>query len=194
MKNLTLFIAVLLITACNPEPKAGDDTKEMKALKTALSKYTQATIDNDINSLVSFVYPKVFTIISKEKMITMLTKTFKSGKVPKVENIKHTKIEKIKKYDKGIYSIINSSMTTIIKSPRPENSEVESYLLKTLQAKLASKGTVTLDKERHLFNIQHSNKTIAINETGEWKFVGFKQAKKYINKGIFPLMLIEKLD
>jgi len=210
MKNTLLSITLLFLTACNtPEPQEKSkldsnhlpyvtieksDTKEMKELKTALSKYTQATIDNDIKTLIDFIYPKAFTIVSKEKMLKMLNTTFDSGKVPKVKDVKHTKIEEIKKYDAGLYSIITSSMTTIVKSPRPDDAKFETYMLETLQKRLSSRGTVTLDKEKHLFNILHTNKTIALNENGSWKFVGFKQAEKYISKGIFPLSLIDKLN
>ncbi len=199
MRKYLLLIAVLLLTACTPEPKSSftnidkNDSKEMKSLKISLSEYTEATISNNIEILVSFMYPKVFTVVPKEKMLKMLTKTFHSGNVPKVKNVKHIKIEAIKKYDAGIYSIITSSMTTVIKSPRPNDKKFEEYMLTTLQNQIASRGTVTLDKEKHLFNIQHTNKTIALNEEGSWKFIGFKQAKKYIAKGIFPLMLIDKL-
>jgi len=203
MRNYLLFVVILLLTACTsstPEPNLAkanidkNDSKEMKALKISLLHYSEATMSNDIETLVGFIYPKAFTIVPKEKMIEMLTKTFNSGNVPKVKDVKHTKIDTIKKYDAGLYSIITSSMTTVIKSPRPDDKKFEAYMLTTLQKQIASRGTVTLDKEKHLFNIQHSNQTIALNENGSWKFVGFKQAKKYIDKGIFPLMLIDKLN
>ena len=206
MKKILLLIAILLLGACTSDPKPNSntttatdthtekrDSTEMKALKNALSEYTQATINKDVDKLLSFIYPKAFTIVSKEKMKIMLQKTFNSGKVPTVQNVKHLKIEPIKKYNEGVYSIITSSMDTVIKSPKPDDAKFESYMLKTLQGRLASRGTVTLDKEKHTFNIQHTNKTIALNEDGNWKFIGFKQAEKYISKGIFPKDLIEKL-
>ena len=202
MRKYLLLIAVLLLTACTSEPKPlitttkvdNNKSKEMASLKMSLAEYTKATISKDIDTLVTFIYPKAFTIVPKDKMIMMLTKTFSSGNVPEIKDVHHTKIEPIKKYDAGVYSIITSSMTTVIKSPQPDNQKVEEYLLETLQKQIGSRGTVTFDKEKHLFNIQHSNKTIALNEEGSWKFIGFKQAKKYIDKGIFPLELIEKLN
>lgn len=201
MRKYLLLIAVLLLTACTSEPKPvftkkidNNASKEITSLKMALSEYTKATISKDIDTLVGFIYPKAFTIVPKDRMITMLRKTFSSGNVPEVKDVTHTKIEPIKKYDAGVYSIITSSMTTVIKSPKPDNPKAETYLLTTLQKQVGSRGTVTFDKEKHLFNIQHSNKTIALNEEGSWKFIGFKQAKKYIEKGIFPLELIDKLN
>ena len=184
MRKYLLLIAIILFTACTSEPQpsfAGidkNDSKEMKALKISLSEYTEATVSNDIETLVGFIYPKAFTVVPKEKIIKMLTKTFNSGNIPKVKDVKHTNIDAIKKYDAGLYSIITSSMTTVIKSPKPDSQKSEASLLTTFQKQIGSRGTVTLDKEKHLFNIQHSNKTIALNEDGSWKFIGFKQAKK----------------
>jgi len=189
----------MLLTACNsttptPSNLSKNDNKEMKSLNLALSEYTQATLSNDVNKLISFIYPKLFTIVSKDKMINMLRRNFKSGQIPKIKDVKHLKIEPIKKYDAGLYSIITSSMTTILKSPRPNDNKFEAYMLATVQRQLGAEGNVTLDREKHLFNVQHTTKTIALNEEGSWKFIGFKQVPKYIENGIFPKMLIERVE
>jgi len=205
MRNIILMgMMLFFITACTskPKPKANisyvtiypDDSEERKSLKTALSQYTDATVTNNVEKLVNFMYPKSFTIISKESMIEQLNKAYKSGKVPSVKNIKHLKLEPIQSYNLGRYSIITSSMTTVLNSPKADDEAFESYMLSLLQDKFASRGIVTLDKKKHQFNIQHTNKTIALKEKDSWKFIGFKQAKKYIEKGIFPKTLIEKVQ
>lgn len=199
MRKYLLIVFLMLLTACNsttptPSNLSKNDNKEMKSLNLALSEYTQATLSNDVNKLISFIYPKLFTIVSKDKMINMLRRNFKSGQIPKIKDVKHLKIEPIKKYDAGLYSIITSSMTTILKSPRPNDNKFEAYMLATVQRQLGAEGNVTLDREKHLFNVQHTTKTIALNEEGSWKFIGFKQVPKYIENGIFPKMLIERVE
>lgn len=199
MRKYLLIVFLMLLTACNsttptPSNLSKNDNKEMKSLNLALSEYTQATLSNDVNKLISFIYPKLFTIVSKDKMINMLRRNFKSGQIPKIKDVKHLKIEPIKKYDAGLYSIITSSMTTILKSPRPNDNKFEAYMLATVQRQLGAEGNVTLDREKHLFNVQHTTKTIALNEEGSWKFMGFKQVPKYIENGIFPKMLIERVE
>jgi len=204
-KTLLSLMTLLVIGACSnsatPAPKApaslsieDKDSKEMKALKITLLKYTDATINNDIPTLVDFIYPKAFEVVSKEKMLTMLEETYAKGNMPTVKDVKHLSIKEIQDYNFGRYSVIVSSMTTLIKSPKPKDSAFEAYMLETLQNKLGTQGEVKFDKEHHLFTIQHQNKTMALNEGEGWKFVGFKQAKKYIDKGIFPLMLIDEIQ
>jgi len=198
-KRLLLVITLLFTTACTPDmapnsiKKVSRDTQEMKGLKKALNTYTEATINSDVEKLINFVYPKVFTVVPKEKMTEVLTAAYATGRVPKVKNVKHLHIEPIEKYDKGIFSIITSSMTTELKSPRPDNADFEAYMLQMLQKKLANKGSVHFDKEHHIFSITDTEKTLALNENEGWKFAGINQAKKYAQKGILPQAIINKL-
>lgn len=199
-KTLLLATSLLFMTACTTAPTPGSataltgDTKEMKELKTALDTYTKATIDNDVNTLMNFVYPKVFTVVPKEKMAEVLTKAYASGRVPNVKNVKHIDIEPTQKYDTGVFTFITSTMTTELKSPRPDNAKFEAYMLETLKKQLSDKGTVSFDQASHIFTVNHSDKTIAINENAGWKFAGVNQAKKYAEKGLLPQEIVAKLQ
>lgn len=198
-RTLLLTIILLFTTACTTDPSpsiattSAGNTKEMKGLKKALNAYTQATINGDVKKLIDFVYPKVFTVVPKEKMTEVLSAAYAMGRVPKVKNVKHLNIEPIKKYDSGIFSIITSSMTTELKSPKPDNADFEAYVLKMLQKDLANKGTVSFNQERHIYTINHTNKTLAINENNGWKFAGVTQAKKYAEKGLLPPIIVDSL-
>ena len=200
-KTLLLATALVLTTACStknsPESSTSalvGDTKEIKSLKTALDTYTKATINNDVSTLMNFVYPKVFTVVPKEKMIEVLTNAYTSGKVPTVKNVKHLKVEPTQTYDSGIFTFISSTMTTELKSPRPDNAKFEAYMLEMLTKQLGDKGTVNFDKDSHIYTVNHSDTTLAINENDGWKFAGVNQAKKYAQKGLLPQEIVNKLN
>lgn len=198
-KTLLLTIILLFATACTTGSSPSvttastSDTTEMKELKKALNAYTEATINSDVEKLIDFVYPKVFTVVPKEKMTEVLAAAYATGRVPKVKNVKHISIEPTKKYDSGIFSIITSSMTTELKSPRPNNADFEAYMLKMLQKDLADKGSVDFNKESHIYTINNTQKTLALNENEGWKFAGINQAKKYAEKGLLPQIIIDSL-
>lgn len=202
LKSVLLLVAMLLLTACTSTPTPAptistvleNDPKEMQELKVALNQYTEATINNDVPKLIDFVYPKVFTVVPKEKMSEVLTAAYATGRVPKVRDIKHISIEPIKKYDNGMFSVITSSMTTDIKSPRPDNAEFEAHMLSVLQKELAGRGTINFNQETHIFTINHTDKTIAIDENSGWKFAGMTQAKKYAEKGLLPQAIVGNLE
>jgi len=130
---------------------------------------------------------------SPDPYFTTLTKAYASGRVPTVKNVKHVDIQPTQKYEGGIFTMITSTMTTEIKSPRPDNTKFEAYMLETLQKQLGEKGTVSFDKASHIFTINHSDTTIAINENDGWKFAGLNQAKKYAQKGLLPQEMLLSL-
>jgi len=207
MKHILLLTTLLfIINGCTPNPtpnstnkdltelkKTSNQSTEREELEKSLDSYTKATIDNDIDTLITFIYPKAFTIVPKEKMISMLKKSYTQKNIPQVKDVKHLSIDPIQKYDKGVYSTILSSLTTIINSPRPNDPKFEAYMLETLQKQLGERGKVNFNQEKHQFSIDHTTKTIALKEDKNWTFTGFKQAKKYIQKNIFPTELIDKI-
>lgn len=201
-KTLLLLVTTLLLfTACasNDNPKVPiekkhktDKEREMDGLKEALNDYTKATKENNVSALLSFVYPKVFTLVPKAKMSMMLTKMFASGKGPDIKEIKNTNFTPIQKYDAGEFSIITSLMTMELKSPR-EEPEFEEFMLKMLKKQLSEKSKVVHNKEKHTFLISNESKVIGIKENDGWKFVGYTQAKKYASKNILPKAITDSL-
>ena len=195
-----LMMTLIFLIGCNTKtPQKTINTKasdgsSMRKLKNDLDAYTQATIDNDIPKLINFIYPKVFTVVSKDKMTQVLTTVYKSGNAPKVTNIKHLNIEPIKKYKEGMFSIITSSMSTTLQSPMPDNVKFEAYMLERIKKGLKNNGTVHFDKEKHTFLIKHVSKTLAINENDTWKFAGIKQAKKYAQKGLLAKEVVSAIE
>lgn len=200
-KTILLSLSLLLLTACtNSTPSSETLTAEtaksveLKSLNSALERYTQATIDNDIPTLLTFVYPKVFTLLPKEKMEVMLERMYASGKAPNITEITHKQIAPIKKYDKGLYSVVTSTMSMELKSPTPDNAKFEEILLDKLKRQMGANAEVTLDKSKHLFIVKRESQIVAINENNEgWKFVGYEQAKKYAAKNIIPKSITDNL-
>jgi len=200
MYKIMLFITLIFFSGCNTKTPTKStkievsDNSSMKTLKSDLALYTQATIDNDIPKLINFIYPKVFTIVPKDKMTQILTMAYNSGNAPKVTDVKHINIKPIKSYKEGMFSIITSSMSTTLKSPMPNNPKFEAYMLERIKKGLNGKGSVDFNKEKHTFSINHLSRTLAINENGTWKFAGVKQAKKYAQKGLLTQSLVEALQ
>ena len=201
MYKIFTFLVSLLFVACSPHTASIDSTMTSKGesssmitLKKALDEYTEATVKNDVPKLIDFIYPKVFTVVSKAQMTKVLTSAYNSPNAPTVENVKHLKIEPIKSYKEGEYTIITSSMRTILKSPKPDDSKFEAYMLEVIKKGLEGKGSVTFNRENHTYAIQHVSRTLAIKEGKEWKFAGLKQAKKYAKKGLLAPTIVEAIN
>ena len=198
---LLLSLFLLLFTACSATSMGGKNSAvsekatEMSSLKNALDAYTYATMNHDVNRLLGFVYPKVFTLISKKKMHQVLTRMYANKKAPTIKDIAYERISSILPYDKGLYSIIDSKMTTELKSPVVDNDKFERLLFDKLKSQLGSDAEITYDKVKHIFTINKRSKIIGIKELDDgWKFVGYEQAKKYESKKVIPESIMRNLN
>ena len=199
-KVILLSLSMLAFSACTATPNSGEvlaiteKTTEMSSLKNALNAYSNATINNDVTKLLSFVYPKVFTIVSKDRMQKILNTVYASKKAPKITNIEYQKISSIMPYDAGFYSIIDSKMTMELKSPVIDNDKFEALLFDKLKSQMATTAEITHDKAKHIFTIRKKSQIIGIKEGKDgWKFVGYEQAKKYASKKVIPESIMRNL-
>ena len=199
-KVILLSLSMLAFSSCTATPNSGEisaiteKTTEMSSLKNALNAYSDATINNDVTTLLSFVYPKVFTLISKERMQRTLTNVYASKKAPNITDIDHQKISPIKPYDAGLYSIIDSKMTMELKSPILDNNKLEVLLYDRLKSQMGTSAEIIHDKRNHIFTIKKKSQIIGIKEGSEgWKFVGYEQAKKYASKKVIPQSIMKNL-
>ncbi|MBD3794040.1 MAG: hypothetical protein IE889_07795 [Campylobacterales bacterium] len=186
---LLLLFPLLFLTACSMIMPISDEPQESEAdtLHSALTEYTNATINHEVDKLITFVYPKVFTLIDKDQMVYLLKKIEASGKAPKITQIAHKDISDIYTYEKGVYSIILSDMYMELKSPVINNPEYEMFLYVMLKKQMGGDAVIDFDKSRHLYRIKKDSKIIGINEENQgWKFVGYEQAKKYASWDIIP--------
>ena len=160
---------------------------EMRGLYVALDEYTDATMNHQVDKLMTFVYPKVFSLISEDKMVSLLNRLYSSGKAPKIIGIEHKYISDIQVYEGGVYSLIISDMYMELVSPATNSPEHELFYYMLLKKRMGSNSTVNFDRKRHLYRVKKESKIIAIKEKNQgWKFVGCEQAKKYASRDIIP--------
>ncbi|HIP41463.1 MAG TPA: hypothetical protein EYG90_03000 [Campylobacterales bacterium] len=201
-KTILLLTTLLFGTACtNGTPNiensrvVAEKNSEMMGLKSALTNYTDATINNDIDTLITFVYPKVFTLLSKEKMIAMLKQMYASDKAPKITAIEHTNFSPIESYKGGSFSIVTSFMSMELSSPAVDNPKLEDMMCEMLERQMGKDAEVRLDKDKHVFFVKKKSKVIGIKEGKEgWKFIGYAQAKKYTARDIIPKAVSKKIN
>ena len=199
-KTVLLSLSLLVFTACtgildsSKNSVITEKSTQRSSLENALNAYSQATINNDISVLLGFVYPKVFTLISKERMHKTLTNVYASNNAPNITDIDYKNISDIKQYDAGVYSIIDSKMTMELKSPVVDNDKFEALLFDKLKSQMGTDSEITLNKRKHIFTIKKKSQIIGIKEgSAGWKFVGYEQAKKYASKKVIPESIMRSL-
>ena len=70
-------------------------------LAESLANYKNATITNNVDGILSFVYPSVFKLIPQAKLKSMLTQMYASGSAPVIKDIQFEEVGAIQSYDQG---------------------------------------------------------------------------------------------
>lgn len=191
---LLLFFAMVGCSAPHPASTMNPHDKTY-GLHSALREYTDATINHEVDKLMTFVYPKVFNFVSRDTMLGLLRKLYHSGKAPKITGITHKNISDIQVYEEGVYSLIVSDMYMELRSPVMRSPEHEMFYYMMLKEQMGANSTINFDRKRHLYHVKKDSRIIGINENNEgWKFIGYEQAKKYASRNIIPKQIAMNLE
>jgi hypothetical protein len=172
--------------------------KDMKVealttLKVDLETYKNATMKGEVDTLIGFIYPTIFTISPKEAMTKIFKEMYASGKMPKINKMEFTKINPVQKFDKGDFTTVvyDMSMEMTLGEMKPE---MKSQMLEMLKSQMGAKSKVSLDDKTNTFHIEKQSELIAIKEGKEsWKFIEKKQTASLIEHKLLPAQIIEKL-
>jgi len=101
-KLLLLSLSVLFIVSVNAQ------TKDAKAIESALSKYVKLTENQQFEELMEYVHPTVFDFVSKEVMVTAFESMFEDPTLEfKFDGFEITKIHPTVKDGKEKYALID---------------------------------------------------------------------------------------
>ena len=184
-----LLIATMLI---GTTAFAKDNKSEVASLEKALEIYKQLNLDANLEKTIDYVYPPVFEITPKETLLKSFKMVKDSGRMPKINAFDGTMRKPLKSYAKGIYTIVNYTMSmemNVIPAVKKENKaeyakvqemlkdpkKLESYksfMVQMLKASMGKDAEVKSEKGSTVVDIKKHSVMIAINENKSgWKFV-----------------------
>ncbi len=197
MKHSVLFFSIIAITltsfnVMSPETNLRDD----------FDQYIGFIMDKDFNTCTKFMPEKIFNLIPKDKLVTMMNKTMNDPSVsyemfaPKV-----TDLGQIQKIDGNHYAILKYSMKMNIKyhwDKMPDYDEKDGApdnetILIALKAQFG-KDNVTYNEATSFFNVMSYKKVAAISKNGntDWKFAVLDPQQIQLAKMILPTKIIEE--
>ena len=151
--------------------------EKVKVLNNDLANYTQATLNNDINTILEYTYPAIFNLIAREDMQVQLEEAMNSEQAPKITKLTTTIDQPLQNFSNGEYTTILADTSMVMKSPYPENSELNEILVTTLKTQMGENSSVAYDTEKCVFNIKKTGQIVAIQEGDKgWKFVDYQTA------------------
>jgi len=196
MNKLVPILLSTLILVVGTSAYAKDDS--VVKLNEALSAYTKASIDGDVDTIFSYTYPKLFDLAPREQMEAAITQAMNSEMAPKLTKLDTNVQLPLQKYSDGVFTLVLADSSMKMKAPESSTEDINQAMLGALQSQMGEGSNVTFDSEKSLFQIDKPGKLVAINEgsTG-WKFIDYDQALAAAAAStvqLLPADIVEKLS
>ena len=184
-----LLTVILLITACSVKENLQD------RFKADIDSFTGAYNKADWDKVTSMMYPKLFTVTSKEELINTLKSLDSSGMKTqiKVNSIDSISPEEISGEEKFV--LINYSTSLQIELAG-ELLEKKDLIKAGFEAQFGTE-KVKFDQAKNLFTIEARQKMIAVTpkDKNDWKYIEHDTAQgDYITRMLLPEGIIKKFE
>ncbi|CAI8882044.1 hypothetical protein [Chryseobacterium sp. IT-36CA2] len=184
-----LFLFVLLSCMAFSQAKANPDDA---AIKKSLTYFVNSIKSKQIDQAVNCIYPKFFTIISKEQMTQILNMTYNNPFMKiEVQDLKFGNIEKPELITGEYFSITHYSLKLKC-NVSSLNDEMKQKMNSALTDKYGAKNVKYLANEGS-YLINANMKACAVSKDKKaWKFVILeKEYKKGLVK-VLPKKILDK--
>ncbi len=188
MKRTIVLLFVSLIV--NIHGYAQENAKLMERLE-AMLKVTQL---QDLEKIMDYTYPKLFTIATREQLVEALKSSFESDDFScSFDSVKVNKIFPVFSIQQGQYTKIKHTMLMRMKFKTYEDSTLENMMLPLMKAQFGDT-YVRLDKGTKTLVILMDSELVAIKDefAKEWGFVNYDDEDSLV-KLLFSKEVIEKL-
>ena len=169
MRTMLLGLA-LLFSAVALQGQAQD----IQEVKSRLTQYFKATEDKDWNTVVDYLYPKLFEQVSKADMIQMFSDMSGNGMEIQMSGYRIKRISTPFSFEDEKYTKVNymGIMSLKLTSEAHQTPEMTGMVKGNLEGTYGI-DAVTYDKTQHQFTVQVDNLLFAIADTdsSNWHFI-----------------------
>ncbi|KFF11425.1 hypothetical protein IW15_16960 [Chryseobacterium soli] len=187
--NPLIFLFALLSLVTFAQTKANPDDA---AIKKSLTYFVNSIKSKQIDLAVNCIYPKFFTIVSKEKMMQILNMTYNNPFMKiDVQNLQFENIEK-PELIKGEYFSITNYFLKLKCNVGSLNDDIKKKINSALKAKYGKNNVKYLANEGS-YLINANMKACAVSKDKKyWKFVILEKEYKPQLVKVLPKKVLDK--
>ncbi|MFP3595683.1 hypothetical protein [Chryseobacterium sp. SIMBA_029] len=184
-----IFLFILLSFVTFAQTKANPDDA---AIKKSLTYFVNSIKSKQIDQAVNCIYPKFFTIVSKEKMTQILNMTYNNPFMKiEVQNLQFGNIEK-PEFIKGEYFSITNYFLKLKCNAGSLNDDIKKKINSALTAKYGKNNVKYLANEGS-YLINANMKACAVSRDKKyWKFVILEKEYKPQLVKVLPKKVLDK--
>ena len=195
MKKISLFLCLLFAQFILFGQKDS-------SLERRLAEFMQVNDEMDLNKVLDYTYPKLYTIVPRDQMLEALQNTFDNESVSiRLDSLHVTTIYPVFTLENGSYAKVIYSMNMLMAfkdnkedSLTPEKKkERDDFMLSSLSEQYGA-GNVSIDPVSGYLKIKMVSPMVAAKDeyAKQWSFVNFKADDPITNR-LFSKEILKKL-
>ncbi len=201
MMKLLFAVLVFVFYACNADKdKPADGDKSLTSLEQRLDKYMKLNDDMKMDSLMDYIYPKLFEYVPRAELIKTMEDGFKTGdRVVEIDSMVVEKLHPLFEMDGATYAKVDYSMVMNMQFRKRESNVEDSVeqgpLMDTMFAEKYGRENVVFNKEQNRLRIRMKSSMVAINDkyAKDWSFVNLSKESPITTK-LFSDKVLKKLE
>lgn len=200
MKNILIALSILVFCACGSSKKKVETAHNGSSMEQRLTEFMTLNEEMNLEKIMDYVYPKLFTIVSRKDLLQAMKDGFNSEEVKiDIDSMKLDKVYPTFEMDNASYAKINYSMVMLMNFNQTKDTtdkvdpEQNEFMRKTMAAEYGEEN-VSVDETTGVIKIKASSIMVAVKEQSdkEWYFVNLKEEDPMMTK-IFSKEVIEKI-
>jgi len=172
------------------------------ALERRLAEFMQVNDEMDLNKVLDYTYPKLYTVVPRDQMLEVLQNTFENENMSiRLDSLHINTIYPVFKVENGSYAKVIYSMNMIMAfktnnkdSLTPEKKkERDDFMISSLSEQYGA-GNVSIDPVSGDLKIKMISPMVAVKDeyAKQWSFVNFKENDPLTNR-LFSKEILKQL-
>ncbi|MBC7874049.1 MAG: hypothetical protein H7Y01_08635 [Ferruginibacter sp.] len=196
MKKLFFAFIICALCACGSSKKKTENKGNGTSLDQRLSEFMQVNDEMNLEKVMDYIYPKLFTIVPREEMLEAMKSGFNNEEVKvELDSLKIDRVNPEFEMAQGRYAKISYSMVMLMDFKISKDSiDTNGPRMVEMLAAEYGEENVSLDKATGIIRIRTSSPMVAVKDeyAKEWSFVNLKEEDPLVNK-LFSKEVLDKL-
>jgi len=194
MKKISILLSLLFVQLILLGQKDS-------SLERRLAEFMQVNDEMDLNKVLDYTYPKLYTIVPRDQMLEVLQNTFDNENMSiRLDSLHINTIYPVFRLENGSYAKVIYSMSMGMAFKNNEDSltaekkkERDDFLLSSLSEQYGA-GNVSIDPVSGYLKIKMVSPMVAVKDeyAKQWSFVNFKENDPVTNR-LFSKEILKKM-
>ncbi|GEM_PF-839852 len=200
MKKLVFAFSVLMLCAAGTAQKEAETAGSATSLEERLATFMRLNEEMDLEGVMDYVYPKLFTIVPRNELLKAMKDAFNSEEVKvELDSMKVDKVYPVFEQEKGSYTKVTYSIVLIMdfnpsKDSIADKDDSQNELIRASMAEQFGEDNVSLDEVTGVLRVRTTSPMVAVKDelSIEWTFLNLKEEDPMMNK-LFSKEVLDKL-